>query len=107
MCPLCLTSLAVTVTTTTGAGAAAIAAAARLTRSFKRRHAGGPDAQAPAERTWHGCGTTIDTSDRATRHAGPSRGEDEGIRWGAEGFRAPRDGCAGGCDASYPGCDLS
>jgi hypothetical protein len=35
MCPLCLTSLAVTVTTTTGAGATVIAAATRIARALR------------------------------------------------------------------------
>ncbi|HLK35811.1 MAG TPA: hypothetical protein VKU41_03590 [Polyangiaceae bacterium] len=50
MCPLCLTSLAVTVTTTTGVGAAAVAAAARVARSITRRPAGGSGASAPTDR---------------------------------------------------------
>jgi hypothetical protein len=37
MCPLCLTSLAVTVATTTGAGAAAVAVATRVAKSLARR----------------------------------------------------------------------
>ncbi len=36
MCPLCLTTLAVTVATTTGAGAAATALAVRLTRILRQ-----------------------------------------------------------------------
>lgn len=37
MCPVCLTSLAVTVTTTTGVGAAAIAAVTRVAKSLVHR----------------------------------------------------------------------
>ena len=36
MCPLCLTSLAVTVATTTGAGVAVTALAVRLTRALRK-----------------------------------------------------------------------
>jgi hypothetical protein len=39
MCPLCLTSLAITVTTTTGAGAAATALAVRVARSLRKPEA--------------------------------------------------------------------
>jgi hypothetical protein len=39
MCPLCLTSLAVTVTTTTGIGAAVTAVAVRATKSLRKRGA--------------------------------------------------------------------
>jgi hypothetical protein len=45
MCPLCLTSLAVTVATTTGVGATAAAVATRVTKSLVRRPAS--DAAAP------------------------------------------------------------
>ncbi len=37
MCPLCLTSLALTVTTTTGIGAAALSVAARASKSLANR----------------------------------------------------------------------
>jgi hypothetical protein len=45
MCPLCLTSLAVTVATTTGIGASAVAVATRVAKSLGRSQA--PDANAP------------------------------------------------------------
>jgi hypothetical protein len=49
MCPLCLTSLAITLTMTTGIGAAAVAAATRIAKSLAP---GGPndanDESAPA-----------------------------------------------------------
>jgi len=41
MCPLCLTSLAVTVTATTGVGAGAAAVVTRVARSLVRRPADG------------------------------------------------------------------
>jgi hypothetical protein len=44
MCPLCLTSLAVTVATTTGIGASAVAVATRVAKSLGRSQA--PDADA-------------------------------------------------------------
>ena len=46
MCPLCLTSLAVTVTTATGAGAAAVAVATRVIKSLARSSAGDSGAAA-------------------------------------------------------------
>jgi hypothetical protein len=51
MCPLCLTSLAVTVTTTTGVGAAAVAVATRVAKSLLRPHAGDAGAATAADRT--------------------------------------------------------
>jgi hypothetical protein len=51
MCPLCLTSLAVTVTTTTGVGAAALAVATRVAKSLTRHPADDPPGPAPADRT--------------------------------------------------------
>jgi hypothetical protein len=50
MCPLCLTSLAVTVTTTTGVGAAAVAVATRVAKSLARHSADDASAPAPADR---------------------------------------------------------
>jgi hypothetical protein len=47
MCPMCLTSLAVTVATTTGVGATVAAVATRMARSLVRRPPS-PDAAAPA-----------------------------------------------------------
>jgi hypothetical protein len=46
MCPLCLTSLAITVATTTGVGATAVAVAARVAKSLVRPPE--PDTNAPA-----------------------------------------------------------
>jgi hypothetical protein len=50
MCPLCLTSLAVTVTATTGAGAAAVAVATRVAKILVRRPADAPGAPLPSDR---------------------------------------------------------
>jgi hypothetical protein len=47
MCPMCLTSLAITVATTTGVGATAAAVATRVAKSLVRRPSS-PDAAAPA-----------------------------------------------------------
>jgi hypothetical protein len=47
MCPLCLTSLAVTVATTTGVGATAAAIATRVVKSLARRPSS-PDTAVPA-----------------------------------------------------------
>jgi hypothetical protein len=51
MCPLCLTSLAVTVTTTTGVGAAAVAVVTRVAKSLARHPADDAGAPLPADRT--------------------------------------------------------
>ena len=47
MCPVCLTSLALTVATTTGVGATAAAVATRVAKSLARRPSS-PDETAPA-----------------------------------------------------------
>lgn len=47
MCPLCLTSLAITVTTTTGAGAAVAALAIRVARSLRKPDAPESRARGP------------------------------------------------------------
>jgi hypothetical protein len=54
MCPLCLTSLAVTVATTTGAYATAVAVAARVAKSLARPQAPEDATHAPADRTEEG-----------------------------------------------------
>jgi len=51
MCPLCLTSLAVTVATTTGVGATAAAVATRLAKSLARRQTPEATGPAPADQT--------------------------------------------------------
>jgi hypothetical protein len=60
MCPLCLTSLAVTVTASTSAGAAAIAAATRVARTLGRPPADGAPPSTP-------------TAERGAQPAGGSR----------------------------------
>jgi hypothetical protein len=50
MCPLCLTSLAVTVATTTGVGATAVAVATRVVKSLARPQTPDEAAHAPADR---------------------------------------------------------
>lgn len=51
MCPLCLTSLAVTVATTTGVGATAAAVATRVAKSLVRRPSPDATASIPADQT--------------------------------------------------------
>ncbi len=48
MCPVCLTSLAVTVATTTGIGTSVAAVAMRVTRAYARRAPASPGATGPA-----------------------------------------------------------
>jgi hypothetical protein len=54
MCPLCLTSLAITVATTTGVGATAVAVATRVAKSLARPQTPDAETHVTTDRTAEG-----------------------------------------------------